>query len=38
MTKYKKEIGARGEDVAAEWQAEKGYRIIARNVVRPTGK
>lgn len=32
MTKYKKEIGAWGEGVAADWLSERGYQIVARNV------
>ena len=38
MTKHKKEIGAWGESVAADWLAEKGYQIIARNVRTPYGE
>ncbi len=38
MTKYKKEIGAWGEGIAAEWLAEHGYRVIARNVRTPYGE
>src|SRR3990172_2488197 len=38
MTKYKKEIGAWGEGVAADWLAERGYQIIARNVRTPYGE
>jgi Holliday junction resolvase-like predicted endonuclease len=38
MTKYKKEIGAWGESIAAEWLAERGYQIIARNVCTPYGE
>jgi putative endonuclease len=38
MTKYKKEIGAWGESIAAEWLAERGYQIIARNVRTPYGE
>jgi len=32
MTKYKKEIGAWGENVAADWLSERGYQIVARNI------
>jgi putative endonuclease len=32
MTKYKKEIGAWGEGIAANWLEEHGYQIIARNI------
>ena len=38
MTKYKKEIGAWGESIAADWLAERGYQIIARNVRTPYGE
>ncbi len=38
MTKYKKEIGAWGERIAADWLAERGYQIIARNVRTPYGE
>ena len=38
MTKYKKEIGAWGESVAADWLAEHGYQIIARNIRTPYGE
>jgi len=38
MTKYKIEIGAWGESIAAEWLAEHGYQIIARNVRTPYGE
>ena len=38
MTLYKKEIGAWGENVAAEWLIEHGYQIIARNVRTPYGE
>ena len=38
MTKYKKEIGAWGENIAADWLAEQGYQIIARNVRTPYGE
>ena len=38
MTKYKKEIGARGESIASDWLAEHGYQIIARNVRTPYGE
>ena len=38
MTKYKKEIGAWGEGIAADWLAEHGYQIIARNVRTPYGE
>ncbi len=38
MTKYKKEIGAWGESIAADWLAEHGYQIIARNVRTPYGE
>jgi putative endonuclease len=38
MTKYKIEIGAWGESIAAEWLAEHGYQIIALNVRTPHGE
>ena len=38
MTKYKKEIGAWGEGIAADWLAERGYQIIARNIRTPYGE
>jgi putative endonuclease len=38
MTMYKKEIGAWGENVAAEWLTKQGYQIIARNVRTPYGE
>ncbi|MBI5946339.1 MAG: YraN family protein [Chloroflexi bacterium] len=38
MTKYKKEIGAWGESVAADWLAERGYQIVARNARTPYGE
>ena len=38
MTRYKKEIGAWGEALAAEWLSNHGYQIIARNVRTPYGE
>ncbi len=38
MTRYKKEIGAWGEEMAADWLAERGYQIVARNVRTPYGE
>lgn len=38
MTKYKKEIGAWGEETATAWLTERGYQIIARNVRTPYGE
>jgi putative endonuclease len=38
MTKYNKEIGAWGEEVAADWLAKRGYKIIARNIRTPYGE
>ena len=32
MTKDKKEIGAWGEEIAAEWRTEQGYQFGARNL------
>ncbi|MCA1900531.1 MAG: YraN family protein [Chloroflexi bacterium] len=34
----KKEIGAWGEKIAAEWLAERGCEIVARNVRTPYGE
>jgi putative endonuclease len=38
MTKYKKEIGAWGEEIASDWLAERGYQIVAHNVRTPYGE
>jgi putative endonuclease len=38
MTKYKNEIGAWGEGIAADWLAEHGYQVISRNVRTPYGE
>lgn len=38
MTMYKKEVGAWGENVAAEWLNEHGYQVIARNIRTPYGE
>ena len=38
MTKYKKEIGAWGETIAADWLTERGYQVIARNIRTPYGE
>jgi putative endonuclease len=38
MTMYKKEIGAWGENIAAEWLSEHGYQVIAHNVRTPYGE
>lgn len=38
MTKYKKEIGAWGEEIAADWLTERGYQIIGRNIRTPYGE
>ena len=38
MTKYKKEIGAWGEEIAANWLDEHGYEIVARNIRTPYGE
>jgi putative endonuclease len=38
MTKYKKEIGAWGEENATAWLVSRGYQIIARNVRTPYGE
>ena len=38
MTRYKKEIGAWGESIAADWLAEQGCQILARNIRTPYGE
>jgi putative endonuclease len=38
MTRYKKEIGAWGESIAADWLAKKGCQILARNIRTPYGE
>ena len=38
MTMYKKEVGAWGENTAADWLAEQGYQIIGRNIRTPYGE
>jgi len=38
MTKYKQRIGAWGEDIAADWLAQRGYIITARNIRTPYGE
>jgi putative endonuclease len=38
MTRRNKLIGAWGEQVAADWLAERGMEIIARNVHTPYGE
>jgi putative endonuclease len=38
MTRYKKEVGAWGENVAAEWLTEHGYQVIGRNIRTPYGE
>ncbi len=38
MTQYRKQIGAWGEDVAADWLLQRGYQISARNVRTPYGE
>jgi len=38
MTKYKKELGAWGEGIAADWLAGHGYQVIARNIRTPYGE
>lgn len=38
MTQYKKQIGAWGEQVAADWLVKRGYGIVARNVRTPYGE
>jgi putative endonuclease len=38
MTKYRKQIGAWGEEIAADWLAKHGYEVTARNVRTPYGE
>jgi putative endonuclease len=38
MTRYKKEVGAWGESIAADWLAEQGCQILARNIRTPYGE
>jgi putative endonuclease len=38
MTTYRKEIGAWGEGIAADWLAERGCEIVARNTRTPYGE
>ncbi len=38
MSKRGKEIGAWGEGIAADWLAERGCEVIARNVRTPYGE
>lgn len=38
MTGWNKRIGKQGEDTAARLLAERGYRILARNVRTPAGE
>jgi putative endonuclease len=38
MTKYKKDIGAWGESIAADWLANNGYQIVGRNIRTPYGE
>jgi putative endonuclease len=38
MTNHNKQIGAWGEQTAADWLTERGYEIIARNVRTPYGE
>ena len=38
MTKYRQELGAWGEGIAAEYLAGRGYEIVARNVRTPYGE
>lgn len=35
---YRQRLGRRGEDLAAEYLAERGYRVIERNVRRREGE
>jgi putative endonuclease len=38
MSKYKKQIGAWGEETAAGWLIKRGYTVVARNVRTPYGE
>jgi putative endonuclease len=38
MTKHNQRIGKWGEETATAWLAERGYRIIARNLRTPYGE
>jgi putative endonuclease len=38
MTDHNQRIGKWGEEIAAEWLAQRGYQIIARNVRTPYGE
>src|SRR5687767_11096102 len=38
MTQHNKQIGAWGEQVAADWLLEHGYQIVARNIRTPYGE
>jgi putative endonuclease len=38
MTKHNQRIGKWGEETAAAWLAERGYRILARNHRTPYGE
>jgi len=38
MTKHNQKVGAWGEDIAAQWLAERGLEIIARNIRTPYGE
>jgi len=38
MTRHNQRIGKWGEEIAAAWLAERGYRILARNIRTPYGE
>ncbi|MBI5842949.1 MAG: YraN family protein [Chloroflexi bacterium] len=38
MTQHNQQIGAWGEQTAADWLIKRGYQIIARNVRTPYGE
>jgi putative endonuclease len=38
MSEHNREVGKRGEQVAAEYLEECGYRVLARNVRTPYGE
>jgi putative endonuclease len=38
MTKYRNKIGAWGEGIASDWLAERGHKIVGRNVRTPYGE
>lgn len=38
MTKHNQQIGAWGEQAAADWLSKRGYQILARNIRTPYGE